>query len=44
MTVEPTPAPPAPNAEVIDTFAVGKDVRSVAYGEGSVWVAASNND
>ena len=31
-------------AEVIETFAVGQDVRSVAYGEGSVWVAASNLD
>ena len=31
-------------AEVVDTFEVGVDVRSVVYGEGSVWVAASNND
>jgi hypothetical protein len=32
------------SAEVVETFAVGQDVRSVAYGEGSVWVAVSNND
>jgi Tol biopolymer transport system component len=43
VTVEPTPATPT-TAEVVDTFAVGKDVRSVAYGEGSVWVAASDDD
>jgi dipeptidyl aminopeptidase/acylaminoacyl peptidase len=42
--VEPTPSMPASTAEVIETFAVGQDVRSVAYGEGSVWVAASNLD
>lgn len=42
VTVEPTPAPTA--AEVVDTFAVGADVRSVVYGEGSVWVAVSNDD
>jgi len=41
---EPTVAIPPSTAEVVDTFAVGEDVRSVAYGEGSVWVAASNND
>jgi len=40
--VEPTPSMPASRAEVLETFAVGQDVRSVAYGEGSVWVAASN--
>jgi Tol biopolymer transport system component len=43
-TVVPTPAPPLPTAEVVDTFAVGHDLRSVVYGEGSVWVAASNSD
>jgi streptogramin lyase len=32
------------SAEVVETFAVANDVRSVAYGEGSVWVAASNAD
>ena len=37
------PSPPS-SAEVVGTFPVGEDVRSVAYGEGSVWVAASNND
>ena len=42
VTVEPTVAPKA--AEVVDTFAVGTDVRSVVYGEGSVWVATSNGD
>jgi hypothetical protein len=42
VTVEPTPAPA--DAEVVDTFAVGRDVRSVVYGEGSVWVATSNDD
>jgi WD40 repeat protein len=41
-TVEPTPA--AITAEVVETFEVGVDVRSVAYGDGSVWVAASNDD
>ena len=40
--VQPTPAPPS--AGVVDTFAVAKDVRSVAVGEGSVWIAASNVD
>jgi dipeptidyl aminopeptidase/acylaminoacyl peptidase len=44
LTTEPTPSIPPPSAEVVDTFMVGRDVRSVAYGEGSVWVAASNND
>jgi Tol biopolymer transport system component len=43
-TVEPTPSIPPASAEVVDTFAVGPDVRSVVYGEGSVWVATSNND
>jgi Tol biopolymer transport system component len=42
VTVEPTPPPM--NAGVVDTFTVGPDVRSVVFGEGSVWVAASNND
>jgi Tol biopolymer transport system component len=42
--VEPTASMPPSTAEVIETFAVGQDVRSVAFGEGSVWVAASNND
>jgi Tol biopolymer transport system component len=42
VTVEPTPPPT--DAEVVDTFAVGPDVRSVVFGEGSVWVATSNND
>lgn len=41
VTVEPTPPT---DAEVVDTFAVGPDVRSVVLGEGSVWVATSNND
>jgi hypothetical protein len=31
-------------ALVGDTFEVGQDVRSVAYGDDSVWVAVSNND
>ncbi len=43
-TVEPTPAPSPPGAEVVDTFAVAEDVRSVTVGDGSVWVAASNVD
>lgn len=43
-TVQPTPSMLPSNAEVVETFAVGHDVRSVVYGEGSVWVAASNND
>jgi len=42
-TSEPTPALPA-SADVVETFQVGVDVRSVVYGDGSVWVAASNND
>jgi hypothetical protein len=42
VTVEPTPPPT--DAEVVDTFAVGPDLRSVVFGEGSVWVATSNND
>jgi hypothetical protein len=41
---QPTPSIPPSAAEVIETFAVGVDVRSVVYGEGSVWVAASNDD
>jgi dipeptidyl aminopeptidase/acylaminoacyl peptidase len=44
---EPTPPPDAPlptSAEVVETFDVGDDVRSVAFGENSVWVAVSNND
>ena len=44
VTVDPTPSMPPSTAEVIETFAVGQDVRSVVFGEGSVWVAASNND
>jgi Tol biopolymer transport system component len=43
-TVEPIPSIPPSTAELVETFAVGVDVRSVVYGEGSVWVAASNND
>ena len=43
-SVEPTPSIPPTSAEVVETFAVGLDVRSVVYGEGSVWVAASNDD
>jgi hypothetical protein len=31
-------------AEVVETFEVGEVVSSVAYGEGSVWVATSSND
>ena len=42
--VGPTMSPPPSTAEVVETFAVGEDVRSVVYGEGSVWVAASNLD
>jgi hypothetical protein len=42
--VEPTPSILTPTAQVVETFVVGEDVRSVAYGEGSVWVAASNLD
>jgi DNA-binding beta-propeller fold protein YncE len=42
VTVEPTPPPT--DAEVVDTFAVGPNVRSVVFGEGSVWVATSSND
>jgi Tol biopolymer transport system component len=41
---EPEPPPIPSSAELVDTFRVGTDVRSVAYGEGSVWVAASNDD
>jgi len=37
--------PPAPtSAELVETFKVGVDVRSVVYGEGSIWVAVSNAD
>jgi DNA-binding beta-propeller fold protein YncE len=43
-TVGPTTSLPLSTAEVVETFAVGHDVRSVVYGEGSVWVAASNDD
>lgn len=43
-TVGPTTSLPPSTAEVVETFAVGHDVRSVVYGEGSVWVAASNSD
>ena len=43
-TVGPTTLLPPSTAEVIETFAVGQDVRSVIYGEGSLWVAASNLD
>jgi RNA polymerase sigma-70 factor (ECF subfamily) len=42
-----TPAPPVESTfrgELVATFPVGEDVRSVVYGEGSVWVAVSNND
>jgi TolB protein len=42
-----TPSPDAlvpSRAEVVETFDVGQDARSVAFGDGSVWVAASNND
>jgi WD40-like Beta Propeller Repeat len=42
--IVPSPTTPPSNATVMDTFKVGEDVRSVAYGEGSVWVAVSNND
>jgi Tol biopolymer transport system component len=42
VTVEPTFSPPT--AEVVRTFDVATSVTSVAYGEGSVWVAAPNND
>lgn len=43
-TLVPTPAPSPPTAEVVETFAVGEDVLSVTYGDGSVWVAVSNNN
>jgi hypothetical protein len=44
--VEPVPSPtPSPiTAALVETFDVATDVRSVAYGDGSVWVAASNDD
>jgi dipeptidyl aminopeptidase/acylaminoacyl peptidase len=41
---QPEPPPPPTDAGVVDTFTVGPDVRSVVFGEGSVWVATSNND
>jgi len=42
---EATSPPRTPSgAEIVGTFEVGDDVRSVAYGDGSVWVAVSNND
>lgn len=37
-------SPSGITALVGDTFEVGQDVRSVAYGDDSVWVAVSNND
>ncbi len=46
----PAPAEPSPehllprSAEVVETFDVGEVVSSVAYGDGSVWVAVLNND
>ncbi len=43
-SVEEVEAPLPTAGEVVDTFEVGVDVRSVVYGEGSVWVAASNDD
>jgi hypothetical protein len=43
-SIEPSPPGIPTSAEVVETFAVGQDVRSVVYGEGSVWVAVSNND
>jgi WD40-like Beta Propeller Repeat len=43
-TVGPTNSIPPSTSEVVETFAVGHDVRSVVYGEGSVWVAASSSD
>lgn len=43
-SVVPSPVGTPTSAEVVETFDVGNDVRSVAYGEGSVWVAASNDD
>jgi TolB protein len=43
-TLVPSPAPSPPTGEVVETFAVGEDVRSVTYGDGSVWVAVSNNN
>jgi hypothetical protein len=41
---EPPLAETPTSAEVVETFAVGEVVSSVAYGEGSVWVAVLNND
>lgn len=44
--VKPVPSPTTTSltAELVETFEVALDVRSVAFGEGSVWVAASNDD
>ena len=44
--VEPVPSQTRTSltAELVDTFDIAVDVRSVAYGEGSVWVAASDDD
>lgn len=42
-TTSPSPAMPS-SAELVDTFRVGEDVRSVVYGDGSVWIAVSNAD
>lgn len=45
LAVPTSETPGAPtSAEIVDTIRVGEDVRSVAYGEGSAWVAVSNND
>jgi WD40 repeat protein len=45
LPVEPSPGETATlRGEIAATFSVGEDVRSVLYGEGSVWVAVSNND
>lgn len=35
---------PIPAVAGMESIRVGEDVRSVAYGEGSAWVAVSNND
>jgi WD40 repeat protein len=49
-TWQPLPTADAPvepatlRGEITATLQVGDDVRSVVYGEGSVWVAVSNND
>ena len=45
LPVEPSPAEMATlRGEIAATLPVGEDVRSVVYGEGSVWVAVSNHD